>query len=594
MNDHGAGARASTRSVASVRRHDVVLIGTMGVVAGCGLIYEYLMAHFAGRILGAVEPTIYAMIGLMIVAMGIGAFMAKWVSSMFTGFAWLEVTIGLIGGFSVLALSAAVAFAYSLPEWIRSVYNVDAGVVMDGGLFAVLKVFSSVLPFLLGFILGLLIGMEIPLIARVREHIHETHLPHNIGTIYGADYIGAGIGAAIWILICLKLPIVYAAVGTAAANVLAGVVFLTVYRREVRPAVALWGAHAVLAGLLVVLALFGREWIAGLGDSLFRDRVVYHLQTPYQNVVLTKRHVSGGRPDILSLYINGRIQFASNDERIYHAYLTTPPMLAAYRRDRILVLGGGDGLALRDLWRWSPQAVTLIDIDPAVVDLFAGRDADAPDWLSRALVEQNAGSFDDPRLTVIHGDAFIEVERLATDDERFDVVIVDLPDPNHPDLNRLYSDYFYARVRAILSPDGAIAIQSTSPYHAQEAFLSIGKTVAHAGFTVSQYHANVPSFGEWGWTLGTPAGKSGPERIAALGIGETPDGWLDGDRIAAAFQFPPRYFDLLPDIEINRLGSHAVFNYHQDAWESRRGAFYVRDPLHGTSKVSTSTIQNHR
>ncbi|MCY3839191.1 MAG: hypothetical protein OXH09_11200, partial [Gammaproteobacteria bacterium] len=174
------------------------------------------------------------------------------------------------------------------------------------------------------------------------------------------------------------------------------------------------------------------------------------------------------------------------------------------------------------------------------------------------------------------------------------VVVVDLPDPNHPDLNRLYSDYFYARVRAILSPDGAIAIQSTSPYHAKEAFLSIGKTVSHAGFTVSQYHANVPSFGEWGWTLGTPTGKSGPERIAALGVGETPDGWLDGARIAAAFQFPPRYFDGLPDIEINRLGSHAVFNYHQEAWESRRGAFYVRDPLHGTSKVSTSTIQNRR
>ena len=577
-----------------MRRHDVVLIGTMGVVAGCGLIYEYLMAHFAGRILGAVEPTIYAMIGLMIVAMGIGAFMAKWVSSMFRGFAWLEVSIGLIGGFSVLTLSAAVAFAYSLPEWIRTVYNVDAGVVMDGGLFAVLKTLSNVLPFLLGFILGLLIGMEIPLIARIREHVHETHLPHNLGTMYGADYIGAGIGAAIWILVCLKLPIVHAAVGTAAANVLAGVVFLTVYRREIRPAVALWGGHAVLAGLLVVLALFGREWIAGLSDSLFRDRVVYHLQTPYQNVVLTKRHIAGGRPDILSLYINGRIQFASNDERIYHAYLTTPPMLAAYRRDRILVLGGGDGLALRDIWRWSPQAVTLIDIDPAVVNLFAGRDEDAPDWLSRALVEQNAGSFDDPRLTLILGDAFVEVERLAKSDERFDVVIVDLPDPNHPDLNRLYSDYFYARLRAILSPDGAIAIQSTSPYHAKEAFLSIGKTVSHAGFVVSQYHANVPSFGEWGWTLGTPTGKSGPERIAAQGGGETPDGWLDGARIAAAFLFPPRYFDVLSDIEINRLGSHAVFNYHQEAWESRRGAFYVRNPLHEPSEIPQGVYRIRR
>ena len=560
------------------RRHDIVLIGTMGIVAGCGLIYEYLMAHYAGRILGAVEPTIYAMIGLMIVAMGVGAFLAKWVSSIFRGFAWLEVSIGLIGGFSVLLLSAAVAFAYSLPEWLRSVYNVDAGVVLEGGLFAALKTFSSVLPFLLGFVLGLLIGMEIPLIARVRERVHDAHLPHNLGTMYGADYIGAGVGAAVWVLVCLKLPIVYAAVGTATANVVAGVVFLTVYRREVRPARGLWAAHALLVALLAVLAMFGSRWIADLSDTLFRDRVAYHLQTPYQNIVLTKRHVSGGRPDILSLYINGRLQFASNDERIYHAYLTTPPMLAAYRRERLLVLGGGDGLALRDLLRWSPQAVTLIDIDPAMLGLFAGRDGDAPRWLSRALTTRNDDAFDDPRLTVIEGDAFIEVERFAATDERFDVVVVDLPDPNHPDLNRLYSDYFYARVRAIMSPDGAIAVQSTSPYHAKEAFLSIGKTLSHAGFVVSQYHANVPSFGEWGWTLGTVTGKSGPQRIQALDVGETPDGWLDGPRIAAAFQFPPRYFDELPRIDVNRLGSHTVFNYHQDAWASRKGAFFVDYP----------------
>ena len=227
-----------------------------------------------------------------------------------------------------------------------------------------------------------------------------------------------------------------------------------------------------------------------------------------------------------------------------------------------------------------------------MVDLFSGRDEGAPDWLSHTLVDQNRSAFDDPRLTLVHGDAFIEVERLAASDERFDVVIVDLPDPNHPDLNRLYSDYFYARVRAIMSPDGAIAVQSTSPYHAKEAFLSIGKTLAHAGFTVAQYHANVPSFGEWGWTLGTPTGKSASERIAALDVGETPDGWLDGAIIAAAFRFPPRYFDALPDIDINRLGSHVVFNYHQEAWEARRGAFHVPDPVTRAARESSPSPQS--
>ena len=471
------------RETARLRRHDAALIGAMGLVAACGLVYEYLLAHYAGRILGAVEPTIYAMIGLMIVAMGLGAFAAKWVAAIYRGFAWLELGIALLGGASVLALSSAVAFAYSLPEWLRAVYNVDVVVSMDGGAAATLVAVSRFLPFVMGFLIGFLIGMEIPLIARVREHVHARRLEHNLGTMYGADYIGAGVGAAIWVLVCLKLPIVYAAVGAAAVNTAVGFGFLLLYRRDLAPAGWLWVGHGALATLLVVLAVFGTGWMARLGDTLFKDRVVYRLQTSYQNVVITKRHVAAGRPDVLSLYINGRLQFASNDERIYHAYLTTPAMLAAYRRERVLILGGGDGLALRDVLRWDPASVTLVDIDAQLLRLFRGEDAEAPAWLGRALTELNAHAFHDDRVEVIEADAFVEVERLAASGERFDVVVADLPDPSHPDLNRLYSDYFHARIRQLLSADGAFVTQSTSPFHAREAFLSIGKTVARGRFS---------------------------------------------------------------------------------------------------------------
>ena len=558
-----------------MRRHDAALIGAMGLVAACGLVYEYLLAHYAGRILGAVEPTIYAMIGLMIVAMGLGAFAAKWVAAIYRGFAWLELGIALLGGASVLALSGAVAFAYSLPEWLRAVYNVDVFVSMDGGTAATLVAVSRFLPFVMGFLIGFLIGMEIPLIARVREHVHARRLEHNLGTMYGADYIGAGVGAAIWVLVCLKLPIVYAAVGAAAVNTAVGFGFLLLYRRDLAPAGWLWAGHGALAMLLVVLAVFGTGWMARLGDTLFKDRVVHRVQTPYQNVVITKRHVAAGRPDVLSLYINGRLQFASNDERIYHAYLTTPAMLAAYRRERVLILGGGDGLALRDVLRWDPASVTLVDIDTQLLRLFRGEDAEAPAWLGRALTELNAHAFRDDRVEVIEADAFVEVERLAASGARFDVVVADLPDPSHPDLNRLYSDYFHARVRQLLSADGAFVTQSTSPFHAREAFLSIGKTLAEAGFHVEQYHANVPSFGEWGWTIGTVTGKPASVRIAEADAGATPDGWLDGRRIAAAFAFPNRFFEGLDEIRVNRLGSHAVYGYHQQAWQTDQGVFFV-------------------
>ena len=419
--------------------------------------------------------------------------------------------------------------------------------------------------------------MEIPLIARVREHIHARHLEHNLGTMYGADYIGAGAGAAVWVLVCLKMPIVFAAVGAAALNTVVGAAFLTIYRAQLKPVVALWIGHGLLAGVLVVLAVFGTQWMAQLGDTLFKDRVAYSLQTPYQNVVVTKRHIAVGKPDVLSLYINGRLQFASNDERLYHAYLTTPAMLAAYRRDRVLVLGGGDGLAVRDILRWGPEAVTLIDIDAHLLRLFRGDDADAPDWLSRTLTELNGDAFGDPRVEVIEGDAFIEVERLAAAGRRYDVVIADLPDPSHPDLNRLYSDYFYGRIRQLLSPDGAFVTQSTSPFHATDAFLAIGKTLASVGFRTEQYHANVPSFGEWGWSIGTVQGLPASARIAASPETTLPDGWLDKAQIAAAFTLPPTVTTGVDAVEVNRLGSHVVYGYHQRAWREHQGTFFAAD-----------------
>lgn len=558
--------------------HDVVLIASIGVVAACGLIYEYLLAHYAGRILGVLEPTLYAMIGLMITAMGLGAFAAQWVKSLFRGFAWLELIIGVLGATSVLVLSAAVALTYLLPDAIRTTYALDESLVMDGGIVAALYTTSRVLPFVLGGLIGFLVGMEIPLIARIREHIHRQRLEHNLGTMYGADYVGAGMGAVVWIVVCLKIPIVYAAVGTAAMNAMVGIGFLLVYRRNIGGSLALWLGHGLLVVLLVVMALYGTRWITDMTNMLFADRVVYQLQTPHQNLVITKRHISRRKPDILSLYINGRLQFASNDERIYHSYLTTPAMLAAVKRESVLVLGGGDGMAARDLLRWPEvRQVTLVDLDDLMLSLFRGRDANAPNWLSQALVARNENALNDPRVQLVVGDAFIEVDRLIDAQAHYDVIVVDLPDPSHPDLNRLYTDYFYARLKQLLSPDGALVVQSTSPYHAKSAYLSVGKSLAAAGFKVEGYHANVPSFGEWGWQIGVPQGAPASERIQRRNRAGDPDGFVGKPQLTAAFVFPRGYFDALGDVKVNRLGTHTLYDYHEAAWRSGYGIYYADD-----------------
>lgn len=567
---------AETRSSRRLLGHDALLIGCMLALAGCGLIYEYLLAHYAGRVLGAVESTIYAMIGIMIVAMGIGAFMARWVKCPFTGFAWLEAGIGLLGASSILLMAGMIALTYTLPEWLRQIYGLHPSITTDGGFISFLQTLAFYTPFVAGFILGAMIGMEIPLIARVRELIHGKRLTHNTGTIYGADYIGAGIGAAIWVGICLNIPIMTAAVGTAAVNLLIGLVFLWRYQSKIIRPAPLWLAHGGLAIVLIVLAINGAGWMLQMNYTLFKDTPIYSKVTPYQHITLTRRHVGQGLPSLLSLYINGRLQFSSSDENIYHSFLTYPALLASARHDNVLVIGGGDGLAVRDILRWNPKQVTLIDLDSAMIALFKGDSADLPADVKRTVQELNQNALNDPRVSIIIGDAFIEVEKLVTQKVHFDTIIVDLPDPSHPDLNKLYSDYFYARLKELLSGDGAIAVQSTSPYHAKNAFISIGKTLRAAGYRTEQYHTNVPTFGEWGWTIGTVRGLAPSERIARVNKLPVADPWISKAMIEAAFVFAPLYFEDTDNIEVNRLGSHQVYRYHHEAWSKQDGVFFAQ------------------
>ena len=549
--------------------HDVVLIGIMGVLATCGLIYEYLLSHYAARILGAVESTIYAMIGIMIVSMGIGAYSARWFKHAFTAFAWLEAIIALLGMSVILVIAGIIALVETLPQLLGQVFNLPPDFILDGDIFHVLKHTASFIPYIAGFVLGALIGMEIPLIARARQDIYGHYLTHNISTIYGADYIGAGIGAGIWVTCLLSMEITQAAIWTALFNIIAGWIFIWRYRQRIRYAQALIAVHVGLLGLLALFAQSGAGWMRDMSNVLYKDQVVFSTQTQYQHISITQRLI-GARP-IYDLYLNGRLQFSSQDEHIYHSMLTYPAMAASRRHDNVLIIGGGDGLALRDVLRWDPKHVTLIDLDPQLVHLFS-QAKDTQDTLLQRMTTLNAYAFQDPRVTLIFGDAFVEIDPLLREGHLFDTIIVDLPDPSHPDLNKVYSDYFYARLRHLLQGDGALAIQSTSPYHATKAFQSIGKTVAAAGFQhVDQYRQNVPSFGEWGWTIATKRGQSALSRLKKLALLPISDGWITRDIIVGAFAFPEYFYRQIKQIKVNTLGSGQLYQYHFQSWEQDQG-----------------------
>lgn len=542
----------------------------MAVLAGCGLIYEYLLSHYAGRVLGSVESAIYAMIGTMIVAMGIGAFLARWFKDAFTAFAWLESLIALVGMSCILAIASVIAVSYSLPHIFSEIFNLPIDTVLNGYVFEKLQEWSRFLPYVFGLLLGLLIGMEIPLIARIRQHVYGRFLENNAGTIYGADYIGAGVGAAIWVSIMLAMPIMQAAAWTALFNIVAGLVFLWRYHSYVRFAKLLLVCHIALLVLFGFILVLGSSWMKDLSNVLYKDKVIYSEATKYQHLVLTER-LSRNQPDpITDLYLNGRLQFSSVDEQIYHSMLVYPAMLASNRHDNVLIIGGGDGLALRDTLKWPVNEVTLIDLDGQLLNLFGHPDETftPPADITARLTKLNDNAMNNPKANVIVGDAFLEVERLLDKGKRFDTIIIDLPDPNHPDLNKMYSDYFYNHVRQLLAADGAMAVQSTSPYHAKKAFLSIGKTVKAAGFKyVEQYQQNIPSFGQWGWTIATTTGKSASARINEITALPVASRWISKKYLLASFAFPNNYFEQINTVEVNRLGSGTLYDYYRSAWQ---------------------------
>ncbi|ABE53989.1 spermine synthase [Shewanella denitrificans OS217] len=549
---------------------DALLLGIMASLAACGLIYEYLLSHYAGRILGALEAAIYTMIGLMIVSMGFGAFAARKIRCAFTGFVVLELLVALCGSLAIIITAAVIGFGQQFPLMLANTLGLPADHLPDGGFIAKLQNLSEYLPYLWGLILGLMIGMEIPLIARVRQSLSEAHLLHNAGTIYGADYLGAGIGAAIWVAFMLAIDIQLAAALTASVNLLAGLVFIWRFWEQIVRVRLLLALHFVVGLILILLAWQGPSWEQDFNNLLYKDKVVYAKATRFQQLNITERLRGQGLAPVYSLYINGRLQFSSSDEHIYHSFLVHPTLAASARQQKVLIIGGGDGLGLKQVLKWQPEQVVLMDLDKDLVQLFKQAPEDMPNALARELKRLNGDALNDPRVEILFDDAFNGVDKLIARELSFDAIIVDLPDPSHPDLNKLYSDFFYRKLNELLSADGAITVQSTSPYHAPHAFISVGKTMASAGFDVQQYHHNVPSFGEWGWSMATKSGDSPKQRLTKhlnLPADET---WLTPGLILGAFEFPGDFYREKDEIKINKLNSLQLYQYHLADWSENR------------------------
>ena len=506
------------------------------VIAVCGLVYELLAGSVASYLLGDSITQFSVVIGLYLSAMGVGAWLSRFLETdLGRRFVELQLAIALVGGLSAPLLFLAFGRAHAF----RPVLFLDV------------------------FAIGALVGLELPLLMRILER--DLDLKELVARVLAFDYLGALFASLLFPLFfvphlglvrtSLVMGLVNAAVGLWATSLLAD----QIGAKDASPTarlrtVAGLRARAVVVAAVLVVGLVKADALSHLAEEeLFTDAVVYSKDTPYQRIVMTQ-----GKQGF-SLFLNGNLQFASADEYRYHEALVHPAMAGAARAKSVLVLGGGDGLALREIWKHGGvEHVTLVDLDPAMTSLSA---AFPP------LAKLNGHAFDDPRLTVVHEDAFVWLEEHG--EQRFDVAIVDFPDPNHYGLGKLYTRRFYSLLARVVADDGCATVQATSPLFVRKSYWTVVTTLEAAGWSVHPYQATVPSFGLWGFALATKQPRPIPPHVD--GGGALPPGslrFLDDATLASLFVFSADTARV--PAEVNRLDNQAlvtVYEAESARWE---------------------------
>ena len=412
--------------------------------------------------------------------------------------------------------------------------------------FANVSYFAVIL-YLMVFIIGALVGLEIPLLMRILKD--ELDFKDLVSRVLALDYIGALAASLMFpIFLVPKLGLNRTSLLFGMLNAVVGIWGTWLLEPLIKKNVTLLRVKGFVLLVLLGIAFIKADSLTTLAeDALFPDQIVYAKSSPYQRIVVTRGKLGH------SLFLNGNLQFNEFDEYRYHEALVHPAF-AAYEGEpkRILVLGGGDGLAVREILKYpSVESVTLVDLDPMMTEL-----SDA----LPALLELNQRSMKDPRVSVINTDAFVWLDNNET--EPFDIAIVDFPDPNNFALGKLYTTRFYGLLKAKLKPEAAAVIQCTSPLYARNSYWSIIRTLEATGFTVKPFQTTVPSFGVWGYALIKQNAFDVPRKFR--------DGldlkYINQTSFASLFDFPSDMTLPSDDIEINRLDNQALVRYYETEW----------------------------
>ena len=497
---------------------EVTLLASVFVVAACGLVYELAAGSLASYLLGDSILQFSTVIGCYLFSMGVGSWLSRFFERQLPAhFLRIELMVALAGG--------------SMPGLLFM-----ANAYMPGAFRFLLYAMVAVV--------GILVGLEIPLVMRILKR--EVALKDLVSQVLTFDYLGAlAVSVAFPLLLVPQLGLIRTGLLFGLLNAAVAFWALWVFRHELRR----FGAHAwaCVLTIAVLVSFFAvADQITTLAeDKFYHDRIVLAATSPYQRIVVTN-----GRAGY-KLFLNGNLQFAERDEYRYHEALVHPAMAAFGAPRRVAVLGGGDGMAVREILKYpSVESITLVELDPKMTTLFSS---------DPAMARLNAGALGSPKLHTINTDAFQWLQGDGqAEPEMFDVIIVDFPDPTNFSIGKLYTNSFYSLLAQRLSASGYAVIQTTSPLVARQSFWTVVSTIESAGLRATPYHAHVPSFGEWGFVV---AGRR-PYRLPT----QLPDGlrFLNLPSLPSLFDFP---LDMARvPAEVNRLSNQVLVSTYEMEW----------------------------
>jgi spermidine synthase len=491
------------------------LLFSVAVIATCGLVYELIAGALASYLLGDSVTQFSFIIGVYLFSMGVGSYISKFIKrKLLASFIKIEFLVGLIGG-----VSATVLFLSF--EYISS--------------------FHFIL-YLFVFVIGVLVGLEIPLLMRILKDKYE--FKELVSRVFAIDYAGALFASVLFPLyLAPQLGLMRTAFLFGIFNVAVGLWTTHLFRKELPEKHILQGSGSAILTILVIGFIYSNQLLHFAETSKYSDPIIYNKKSSYQKIVITQ-----GKE--LRLFLNGNLQFSSRDEYRYHEALVHPGLGAIKDPQNVLVLGGGDGFAVREILKYpSVESITLVDLDPLMTKIFKENEL---------LIELNEDALNSKKVKIFNKDAFVWLKDNLELKEKYDFIVIDFPDPSNYSLGKLYTTRFFKLVASSLSHKGLLAIQSTSPYFARKSFWCVGNTLESVGLNIYPYHTYVPSFGEWGYFIASKNTYKKPSQVV--------DNlkFLDPQVIAGLFSFPPDMKKVAT--EVNQLNNQILVRYFENEW----------------------------